>query len=413
MTGHRVLDAGSLPAALAQVPEACAQLGGKAAAWQVSEIGDGNMNLVFRVAGPAGRLIAKQSLPWIRSVGESWPFPLSRIAYEHRALLEQARHAPERVPRVIAFLPAQHLLLMELLEPHRVLRAALVEGQSFPLLAEQLGGFLARTLFATSTLALPAERAMALAAGFAGNGHLVDTTAEVVFTGPLWPAPLNRHTTPALDATAKALRADAVLKLAAAELRHRFLTVGEALIHGDLHSGSVMVTPSDCRVIDPEWAFYGPMGFDLGALLGNLLLAHAALPGQQPHATESRVRQQEWLLESVAAIWQCFADDFLALWRAHPGPLLPGEAFAPELAERFRQRRLTAILQDAMGFAGAKMLRRILGISHVADFESIADPERRAACERRALAIARTLLVERSRFEEIGQMTALARLGPG
>ena len=40
----------------------------------------------------------------------------------------------------------------------------------------------------------------------------------------------------------------------------------EALIHGDLHTGSIMVTESETRVIDPEFAFYGPMGFDVGAV---------------------------------------------------------------------------------------------------------------------------------------------------
>jgi 5-methylthioribose kinase len=47
----------------------------------------------------------------------------------------------------------------------------------------------------------------------------------------------------------------------------------EALIHGDLHTGSVMVTREETRVIDPEFAFYGPMDFDVGAVTG------AAAPG--------------------------------------------------------------------------------------------------------------------------------------
>lgn len=32
-------------------------------------------------------------------------------------------------------------------------------------------------------------------------------------------------------------------------------------------------------MIDPEFAFYGPMGFDIGAYVGNLLLAYCAVPG--------------------------------------------------------------------------------------------------------------------------------------
>ena len=55
-------------------------------------------------------------------------------------------------------------------------------------------------------------------------------------------------------------------------MKKKFVTSTEALIHGDLHSGSVMVKEGSTFVIDPEFAFYGPMGFDLGALLSNFLL---------------------------------------------------------------------------------------------------------------------------------------------
>ncbi len=41
---------------------------------------------------------------------------------------------------------------------------------------------------------------------------------------------------------------------------------------------------------------------------------------------------------------------------------------------------LRELLPDALGFAGAVMTRRIVGIAHVADMESIADPDTR--CER-------------------------------
>jgi 5-methylthioribose kinase len=38
------------------------------------------------------------------------------------------------------------------------------------------------------------------------------------------------------------------------------------------------------------------------------------------------------------------------------------------------------------------MIRRLVGVAHVADFESIEDADARAACERRALRFARECL---------------------
>ena len=58
------------------------------------------------------------------------------------------------------------------------------------------------------------------------------------------------------------------MKLEVAKLKEGFLTHAQALIHGDLHTGSIMVTEEDTKVIDPEFAFYGPIGFDIGAVIG-------------------------------------------------------------------------------------------------------------------------------------------------
>jgi 5-methylthioribose kinase len=170
-----------------------------------------------------------------------------------------------------------------------------------------------------------------------------------------------------------------------------------------------MVTADDTRVIDAEWAFYGPMGFDLGALVGNLLLAYFSQPA---HATaeDDRTAYRAWILEQVEQIWRHFEAGFLELWRGHPTELLPPTLpAASAAAERMRRRRMAAILADTAGFAGAKMIRRLVGISHVEDFEAIADPATRARCEAAALAFARELMVRRAGFTGIGALTEEAR----
>ena len=59
------------------------------------------------------------------------------------------------------------------------------------------------------------------------------------------------------------------------------------------------------------------------------------------------------------------------------------------------------LFSDTLGFAGCKMIRRILGLAHVADFETIANKDLRARGERRALRLARKLLVDRETFANI------------
>ena len=49
----------------------------------VTEIGDGNINFVYRVAEPdVASVIVKQALPYVRIIGEGWPLSLDRIRIE-------------------------------------------------------------------------------------------------------------------------------------------------------------------------------------------------------------------------------------------------------------------------------------------------------------------------------------------
>src|SRR5262249_54826019 len=162
------------------------------------------------------------------------------------------------------------------LSPHIILRKALIRGQRLPLFADHMAAFLAGSLFRTSDLYLPAGQKKTLMREFCGNTELCKITEDLVFTDPYRMAPGNRWTSPQLDDVATEIRADTALKLEVQELKLKFLTSAEALLHGDLHTGSIMVTEEDTRAIDPEFAFFGPMGFDVGALLGNLLIASIA-----------------------------------------------------------------------------------------------------------------------------------------
>jgi 5-methylthioribose kinase len=402
---YRRLSEADLPGYLAGVPAARERLGKESAAWSVREVGDGNLNLVFIVEGPHGGVAVKQALPFVRLVGESWPLPLSRAHYEHLALRRQAELAPRLVPQVLHFDQGLKLIVMELLEPHIILRRGLIAGTRYPCLAEDLATFLARTLFFTSDLALPAAEKKARLAAFAGNHALCKITEDLIFTDPYRLAEQNRWTSPFLDAIAAEFRADLDLHVAISRLKLKFLNSTEAMIHGDLHTGSVMVTQDDTRVIDPEFAFYGPMGFDIGAMLANLIMNFLAGEGHEKTPGE-RASHGEWVLETAQEIWHGFRAKFLHLWRmqakgdAYPASLFPG-ALGEARLEIERRSYMNRLFAETAGFAGAKIIRRILGLAHNIDFEWIEDKARRATCEARALRLARELLVNTERFGSI------------
>jgi len=391
----------------------CAIIGRDTSAWKVREVGDGNLNFVFVVQGPRGGVVVKQALPYVRLVGESWPLSLTRSYFEQQALIAEAKVVPQHVPRLFHADETLSLTVMAYLTPHVILRKGLIRGTLYPHLADHMATFLARTLFSTSDLGQPAADKKKHVALFCANIELCKITEDLVFTDPWLIAEANRWTSPQLDATAAAVRADSQWKRAAQELKLKFMGEAQALIHGDLHSGSIMVTERETYAIDPEFAFYGPMGFDVGAVIGNLYLAYFAQAGHEA-VSGQRDAYCEWILSTVESLWTLFDQRFRALWvNGTASDAFPSTLFADSLgreaiadAQIAYMRRLFV---DSLGFAGCKMTRRILGLAHVEDLESIADPDRRSICEKRALRLARLLTVEASRFADIAAANDAAR----
>ncbi|WP_128515263.1 MULTISPECIES: S-methyl-5-thioribose kinase [Tabrizicola] len=380
--------------------------------WQVREVGDGNLNLVFIVTGTVGQVVVKQALPYVRLVGESWPLPLKRSFFEYNALIRQAARDPGSVPAVWHFDEAQAIVVMEYLTPHVILRHALIEGRRVAGLGERLGEFCARTLFRGSDLSMPAAAKKADLALFAGNVELCDITENLVFSDPYFAAPMNRHT-PGLDGIVARLRGDLSLKVAAQHLKMAFTSRGETLLHGDLHTGSIMVTDTETRVIDPEFATYGPIGFDVGMLIANFLMAHFSQPGHES-APGDRAEHQGWLLAVIETLWRTFAAEFGQLWRSERRGILHQASLYEDQGHGLASEQALAdllgrIWTDALGFCGIEMHRRILGLAHNADFERIADEGRRAACEARALAMGRQLMLGAGAIRGIDAVTAMAR----
>jgi 5-methylthioribose kinase len=410
---YRILREADLRDYLAQLPAIARQLGGEPAGWSISEVGDGNLNLVFIVRGTNGAIAVKQALPYVRLVGESWPLPLSRSHYEHLALTHQARLAPGLVPAILHHNGALALIAMEFLEPHIIMRKGLVAGTTYPRFVEDITTFLARTLFFSSDLAVSAAQKKDGIAAFAGNHALCRITEDLIFTDPYCVAELNRWTSPWLDATAARFREDLDLHVAVSRLKLKFMASPEALIHGDLHTGSIMVTARETRVIDPEFAFYGPMGFDIGAVIGNLIMSYLASAGHEVSPGERR-SFEVWVLETIEGVWSEFARKFVELWRseaagdAYPAALFAGADGAARL-ETERQAYMARLFSDTVGFSAAKIIRRILGLAHNIDFELIEDPKRRAVCEARSLRLARAMMVDTASFPSIGAVTAAAR----
>ena len=354
------------------------------------DLADGNVNLVFRVSSPAGRsIIVKQSLPWARKYPD-FKLPLDRAVREHGILQSYVTHCPEFVPEVYHFDAGMFVCIMQDLRPHVILRAGLQAQQQYPLLARHLGEFLARSLFFSSDLALPSAEKKARVPEFI-NPVLVKAQEDVCFTQPLQQHAHN-HCHPDLAATADTLRRDEALYAAVLRMKRIYMTSAEALLHGDLHTGSMLVTATDTRVFDPEFGFYGPIAYDLGCLIAHLYIGHVC----QPVFAKAAITKASGMdmLQLTTEIWQVFSQQFAELART--------QAVAGEWqGEAYIAAYVQELLQDSMAFAGVELIRRTIGLAHAPEWEGMAEQPALVPAARQCLQIAQAWLLPAQPWQHI------------
>lgn len=364
------------------------------------EIGDGNLNLVFHISEPStGKsIILKQALPYAKVVGESWPLTLDRARIESEALMIQESLCPDLVPHVYAYEPDLALTVMQDLSDHTIMRRGLIERNKYPLFAGHIGTFLARTLFYTSDLGMNQQEKKERVKRFI-NPELCKITEDLIFDDPYTDSP-NNNVPPAIRDAVAAIWQDTGLHLEVAILREKFLTHAQALLHGDLHTGSIFIKPDSTKVIDPEFAYYGPMGFDIGAVFANLLLNFAAQEGRGEDEA-SRQDFRSYLTGTIRDVWETFEREFRELWNRHSTDRI---ARTPGYQDWYMRE----VLRDTFGFTGSKMVRRVHGLAQVADINQIQDEAAKERAQRLALVIGTSLIKLNRQASSIGEMIEIA-----
>ncbi|MFK8029500.1 MAG: S-methyl-5-thioribose kinase [Gammaproteobacteria bacterium] len=408
-TVYEALAVESIGKRLSAISAITDRIGADSESWEVAEIGDGNLNLVFIVTSSSGKVIVKQALPYVRLVGDSWPLPLSRAFFEYQALVRQEQRDPGSVPEVFFFDEEQALIVMEFLDDHAILRAKLMAGERVSGLAERLGCFVGRTAFRGSDLCLDIETRKTDTKLFLDNLALCNITEELVFTDPYFEAERNHHTE-GLDEIVATLRSDVAMKAQVQHMLTKFTSNAETMLHGDLHTGSIMCTSDQTRIIDPEFVTYGPTGFDLGMLIANFLMAYFSQPAHRD--ADELDDYQEWICSVIAGTVAAFREEFSRLWHSErSGTLYPHSLFEDQghSSQSALDAKLRMIWEDAIGFCGIEMHRRTLSLAHNADFETIDNPQVRGALEARNLMMGRELILGQQSFADCGDVLKLAR----
>jgi len=239
------------------------------------EIGDGNLNYVFRVKNEQGNsVIVKQAGPQAR-ISEDFVLSTDRNRIETEALIIEGEFTPSLVPNILLFDEVMSCCVMEDLKGFEIMRKQLNVFKTYDHFAELISTFMAENLIRTTDFLLDPKKKKEYQKRFI-NPELCEITEHLVYTEPYINFKEQNILTSGNEEWIHSfVYKDTALHLEVAKRKMQFLTEAQALLHGDLHTGSIFINDETLKVIDPEFAFYGPIGYDVGNLIANLTFSWA------------------------------------------------------------------------------------------------------------------------------------------
>ena len=349
------------------------------------EIGDGNLNYVFKVVDVKNNksIIIKQAGPVAR-ISDEFKLSPDRNRIESEILGLQYKLASGFVPKVYKYDPLMNCRIMEDLSDHEIMRTALLKHKKFPLFADHISTFLVNTLLLTSDVVVEHKEKKALVKQFI-NPELCEITEDLVYTEPFYDCPRNEIFEGSMEFVKETIWNDKKLVLESAKLKFEFLTNAQSLLHGDLHTGSIFIKEDSTKVIDPEFAFYGPAGYDIGNLIANLIFAYAN--GKFTiEDEETRDDYLNYLVTTIKDVVNSFTNKFNKAWDDKATERVAGY-------EGFKEYYLDTILRDTAAVTGLELLRRVIGLAKVKDLTTIEDREARIRAEKLCLTAGKVFIL--------------------
>lgn len=366
---------------------------------QCEEIGDGNVNYVFRVYNDKNQsVIVKYADTYIRN-SDTRMLSTKRSSIEYEILKVQDELCPNSVPKVYYFDDELSCIIMEDLKDYNVMRESLINYEIFPSFADQISSFLYHTLFKTTDLVMSPDEKKRLSESLT-NVDMCEISERLVFTEPYKNfQDLNNYHVENEDFVRKELYENENLIFEIGKLKDRFKNYGQSMIHGDLHTGSIFINKEETRVFDPEFAFYGPMGYDIGNIIGNLILSWVSLTFiADPEENDFF----QWIEGTVENIIDFFIDKYNSNYDQDVmEPMAKNEIF--------KQYYLLNILSDTAAYAGTEIIRRTVGVAKVKEIEMVIDDKVRPNLERILLNIGKDFILKRNELKNGSEFVGIVK----
>ena len=355
--------------------------------------GDGYVNYIFRVHTTQGNYVLKQGLELARVSGESLALYRNQLEYDNMRI----RYAitPEYVPKPYFCDVENNLFVMEDVSHLQVSRFQFNKNVMFEEYGKLCGDCMARSEFYTSEYYLSREEYRKLQQRFE-NTPLRKIMEDGMFLDRFW-TEVDGTLGKGFKEFAAQITYDDRYVTELHKLRRKYISHADALIHADMHTSNIFSSDHEIKVIDMEFSFMGPFGYDLGYLAGNLISQYAAAAFKPFAAEEDRRNYKAYLLATLKSLYQTYFTTFTECWNKDVKERYIGQ-------DGLRRSIFDEILEDSVGYASMVNWFRAASLIEYPDFDVIESVEDRRLATTLSLLIDWQIMFSRYQFRTVDDL---------
>ncbi len=349
--------------------------------------GDCFINYVYRVSDGTHNLIVKQARPSAKNDAQ-FQVDIMRFKSEYDAMTVHRAIVPEYVPELFCLDEENNVFISEDVSYLKIARFQILKGVIFPRLGELVGRYVAGYEFFTSEFYLDRETFRELDHRFE-NPVMRSLMEKCIFLTNVSSDNETNEKGWKMDEAfrnrARLIAGDEKVILARYKLRHLFMHKVECMMHCDLHTSNIFAGPDEIKVIDMEYAHFGPFSYDLGYFAMNSLATYVVWSLREGVGRKKREEMKAFALSTFRDVYETFCSEFNC-FREGCGKTEYRDV--PGMAEDFN----VTVLREMTGFAASAQVSRIADDIAYIDFDMIENPVMQAQSKCMALTIDSVLL---------------------
>ncbi|MBR1602572.1 MAG: phosphotransferase [Synergistaceae bacterium] len=375
---------------------------------------EGFVNLVFRVQDLNSNksVIVKHVTSYTRArreaTGERNKPYIGRFNFEVRAVILMREIFKDIAPEIYLINKDLRLIVMEDIGHLETLRFALSDGKTFPNYGLTLGGFLAGLRFYTSEFYLGSNEARRSERYF--NCDITKTSMVNLYFGKdcvLFTDNYKIYEPEAWEVQRR-LAANFNLKRAMLALGMKSYN-NECMCHNDLTAGNIMIDDKEFRIIDFEFAGYGPAFMDLGKMTGSFILNYVSWLGLPDVPLDKKLAMQKYCLNMLCDLYNGYLYALNNLFAKYKGTV-KGLGIQNESPERLYKH----VFYDALRLGILSAAPRLPDFwTKTWDIAQIKDKKDLGHVQRRFLEIAEYVLINCEKFDKIEDFCELVHCCAG